>query len=255
MVHNENSIPAEKASQNSTDPAFGPERLESASQAGNLDSSWRKFLEKDLQSDRMKELKQFLKSELKAGKIIYPKRNEYFAALNTTPLESVKVVILGQDPYHGAGQAHGLSFSVKRGILPPPSLVNIFKELEADLGVPRSKDGDLTCWARQGVLLLNSVLTVESARAASHQGRGWELFTDRIIQVLNEHRDGLVFVLWGAYAQKKAAFVDREKHLVLEGPHPSPLSSYRGFFGSKPFSKINRWLESRGETPIDWRLS
>jgi uracil-DNA glycosylase len=241
MVHNETS----DQSQNSTKPAQSP----------GLDLSWRKHLENDLQSEAMKKLKAFLQAELKAGKTIFPKGSEYFAALNATRLDKVKVVILGQDPYHGPGQAHGLSFSVRQGVPLPPSLVNIFKELESDLGFSPSKSGDLTHWAQQGVLLLNSVLTVEQARAASHQGKGWEPFTDRVIQVLNEQREGLVFVLWGAYAQKKGAFVDRKKHLVIESPHPSPLSSYRGFFGSKPFSKINTWLVSRGESPIDWRLN
>ena len=166
----------------------------------------------------------------------------------------MKVVILGQDPYHGPGQAHGLCFSVQKGVDLPPSLQNIFKELKSDLGIEIPTHGCLDHWAEQGVLLLNSVLTVEQHRAASHQGKGWEQFTDAVIKYLNDEKQGIVFVLWGAYAQKKAAFVDRKKHLVMESPHPSPLSSHRGFFGSKPFSKINKYLISRGEKPIDWAI-
>jgi uracil-DNA glycosylase len=169
-----------------------------------------------------------------------------------TPFDQVRVVILGQDPYHGPGQAHGLCFSVQQGIGLPPSLQNIFKERKSDVGIEISKSGDLSAWAKQGVLLLNAVLTVEAGQANSHQGKGWEKFTDDVIQLLNEKRQGLVFVLWGAYAQKKGALIDRQKHLVLECVHPSPLSSHRGFFGSKPFSKINDYLMARGEMPIDW---
>ncbi len=222
--------------------------------APSLDESWRELLGDFLRGSEMQSLCEFLAQEKASGKIIYPQPHEYFASLNATPFKKVKVVILGQDPYHGPGQAHGLSFSVRKGVALPPSLVNIFKELETDLGITRSAHGDLSAWAEQGVLLLNSVLTVEAASAGSHQGRGWEQFTDRVIQELNARRESLVFVLWGAYAQKKAAFVDRNKHLVLSGPHPSPLSSYRGFFGSKPFSKINFWLESKGQSPIYWTL-
>lgn len=200
----------------------------------------------------MIELKKFLKSEYDKNKIIYPARSEYFRALDLTPLEEVKVVILGQDPYHGPGQAHGLCFSVNEGVRFPPSLLNIYKERQADLGLAIPQSGDLSRWAQQGVLMLNSVLTVEKDQAASHQGRGWEKFTDQIISLVNEKCENVVFILWGAYAQKKAAFVDRKKHLVLESVHPSPLSSHRGFFGSKPFSKANAYLLSRGQQPIDW---
>lgn len=211
-----------------------------------------KYLEKEFQSNYMIELKKFLKSEYDQNKIIYPARSQYFRALDLTPLEQVKVVILGQDPYHGPGQAHGLCFSVNEGVRFPPSLLNIYKERQADLGLAIPSSGDLSRWAQQGVLLLNSVLTVEKDQAASHQGRGWEKFTDQIISLVNEKCEHVVFILWGAYAQKKAAFVDRKKHLVLESVHPSPLSSHRGFFGSKPFSKANAYLLSRGQQPIDW---
>lgn len=217
-----------------------------------LDSSWKKYLEDDLKSEYMLKLKSFLKHEYDMKKIIYPNANEYFFALDTTPLNKVEVVILGQDPYHGPGQAHGLCFSVRAGVKNPPSLVNIFKEIHGDLGIPIPTDGDLTRWAKQGVLLLNSVLTVEKEKAASHQGKGWEKFTDKVIQVVNEKCENVVFILWGAYAQKKAAFVDRKRHLVLECVHPSPLSSHRGFFGSKPFSKANAYLKKQGKKQIDW---
>ena len=169
-----------------------------------------------------------------------------------TPLDKVKVVILGQDPYHGPGQAHGLCFSVPKGVKPPPSLMNIFKEIRSDLGRPAQVTEDLSSWADQGVLLLNSVLTVEGGKAASHQGKGWEQFTDKIIQILNDKKENLVFILWGSYAQKKAAFVNREKHLVIESVHPSPLSAHRGFLGSKPFSKTNTYLKSKNISEINW---
>lgn len=200
----------------------------------------------------MIELRKFLKSEYDKNKIIYPAKSQYFRALDLTPLEQVKVVILGQDPYHGPGQAHGLCFSVNEGVRFPPSLLNIYKERQADLGLAIPSSGDLSRWAQQGVLLLNSVLTVEKDQAASHQGQGWEKFTDQIISLVNEKCEHVVFILWGAYAQKKAAFVDRKKHLVLESVHPSPLSSHRGFFGSKPFSKANAYLLSQGQKTIDW---
>lgn len=216
--------------------------------------SWKPRLVQAFQAESMKNLKSFLQSEYKKGKKIYPRGLEYFSAFELTPFDQVKVVILGQDPYHGPNQAHGLCFSVQKGVDAPPSLQNIFKELKDDVGCNIPPHGHLEKWAQQGVLLLNSVLTVESGKAASHQGKGWELFTDEVIRRLNEEKEGLVFVLWGSYAQKKGAFIDRKKHLVLESPHPSPLSSYRGFFGSKPFSKINAYLTSRGQTPIDWQL-
>lgn len=200
----------------------------------------------------MKRLKEFLKHEYAAEKIIYPPQPLYFQALNLTPLNKVKVVILGQDPYHGPNQANGLCFSVAEGVRHPPSLQNIFKERKQDLGKEIPVSGDLSRWAEQGVLLLNSVLTVEGEQAASHQKKGWEEFTDKIISVVNENCENVVFILWGAYAQKKAAFVDTTRHHVLQSVHPSPLSSHRGFFGSKPFSKTNAWLESKKIKPIEW---
>lgn len=220
-----------------------------------LNESWKKHLGTEFSKDYMTHLKSFLKSEIQKGKIIFPKGSEYFAAFNLTQFDQVKVVILGQDPYHGPGQAHGLSFSVKSGVQFPPSLQNIFKELKTDLNIDPPKSGDLTNWAKQGVLLLNAVLTVEQAKAAAHQGKGWEQFTDAVIRALNDQRENIVYILWGAYAQKKAAFVDRKKNLVIESPHPSPLSSHRGFFGSKPFSKANQYLQSKGIKPIDWDLN
>ncbi len=200
-------------------------------------------------------LKAFLIAEKAAGKPIYPKGLEWFAALDATPLENVRVVILGQDPYHGEGQAHGLCFSVQHGVRPPPSLINIYKEMKTDLGEDPPNHGNLKSWAEQGVLLLNSVLTVEANKAASHQGKGWERFTDAIIQLVNDQPYPVVFILWGSYAQKKAAFVDHTKHLVLKSVHPSPLSAYNGFFGSKPFSQANAFLKSKGRGEIDWRLA
>lgn len=220
----------------------------------NLDPSWQALLNKEFSAPYMQELKKFLVNEKNSGKIIFPLGSEYFAALNATPFDQVKVVIIGQDPYHGPGQAHGLSFSVKPGVRPPPSLLNIFKELKSDLGIETPQHGYLLSWAKQGVLLLNAVLTVEASKAASHQGKGWEIFTDAIVHALNDQRENLVFVLWGTYAQKKGAFIDRKKHLVIESVHPSPLSAHRGFMGSKPFSKINNYLESIDKTAIDWQL-
>lgn len=217
-----------------------------------LNDTWLKHLKSEFKKHHMVSLKNFLKSEYDAGKIIYPKKNEYFKALDLVPLDKVKVVILGQDPYHGPGQAHGLCFSVNEGVSQPPSLKNIFKELNSDLGIEIPKSGNLERWAQQGVLLLNSVLTVENDKAASHQKQGWEQFTDKIIETVNQECEHVVFILWGAYAQKKAFYVDRKKHLVLESVHPSPLSSHRGFFGSKPFSKTNTWLKKQGLAPIKW---
>ncbi|MBY0554489.1 uracil-DNA glycosylase [bacterium] len=217
-----------------------------------LSNSWLKYLENEFATERMKKLRSFLTDEYKKNKTIYPAKQNYFKALDLVDLKNVKVVILGQDPYHGEGQAHGLCFSVQDGVRFPPSLQNIFKELKADLNIDIPQSGNLTRWAEQGVLLLNSVLTVEQDKAASHQKKGWEEFTDKIISVVNENCDHVVFILWGAYAQKKAAFVDRNKHLVLESVHPSPLSSHRGFFGSKPFSKTNAWLQSKGIKPVKW---
>ena len=186
--------------------------------------------------------------------MIYPPGKQIFSALDQTAFENVKVVILGQDPYHGPGQAHGLCFSVAPGVQKPPSLQNIYKEIERDLGIAPSQNGCLLAWAQQGVLLLNAVLTVEHAQAGSHQGKGWELFTDRIVSLLNEQREHLVFMLWGSYAQKKGAIIDRHLHLVLESPHPSPLSAHRGFFGNKHFSSANRYLTEHGVSPINWQL-
>lgn len=219
-----------------------------------LEESWKAYLEPEFGREYMLKLKAFLKKRKQERALIYPKGEQYFAALNSTPFEKVRVVILGQDPYHGPGQAHGLSFSVPPGVAFPPSLQNIFKELQADLGLKMPRTGYLQKWADQGVLLLNSVLTVESGQPASHQGQGWELFTDAIIHQLNQHRQNLVFVLWGSYAQKKGAFINRDRHLVIQSAHPSPLSSYRGFFGSRPFSKMNEYLTAHQQTPIDWNL-
>lgn len=219
-----------------------------------LEPSWKQRLQAEFQKPYMNQLKQFLKSELDKGKTIYPKGREYFSAFDYTPIDKVKVVILGQDPYHGPGQAHGLCFSVKPGVPAPPSLVNIYKELNSDLGVSRVNHGYLLDWAKQGVLLLNSVLTVEKHKAASHRGKGWEIFTDKVIEVINQRTEPVVFMLWGSYAQKKAAFVDRNKHVVLEAPHPSPLSASRGFLGCKHFSKANDFLIKSGQAPIDWEL-
>ena len=188
------------------------------------------------------------------GKAIFPAECQIFYALDRTPFDNVKVVILGQDPYHGPGQAHGLCFSVQPGIAPPPSLVNIYKEMGTDLGLTAANHGCLSSWADQGVLLLNSVLTVEAHQAGSHQGRGWEKFTDRVIKELESRRENLVFILWGGYARKKGSFINRDRHLVIESPHPSPLSSYRGFFGSKPFSRSNEYLQQTGQLEIDWKL-
>lgn len=220
----------------------------------NLHPSWLEPLRSEFAQGYMADLKRFLIAERQQGKHIFPKGNQWFRALDLTPLNQVRVVILGQDPYHGAGQAHGLCFSVKPEVQPPPSLVNIFKELQSDLGINPARHGFLEHWAKQGVLLLNSVLTVEMGRAASHRDRGWERFTDAIVRQVNGKQEPVVFMLWGSYAQKKAAFVDTSLHLVLKAPHPSPLSAHSGFFGCRHFSKANAFLESRGLTPIDWAL-
>ena len=219
-----------------------------------LHDSWRAPLREQFDSPSMQALKTFILSEKAQGKVIFPKGSDWFRALDLTPLGQVRVVILGQDPYHGDGQAHGLCFSVRPGIRIPPSLVNIYKELQGDLGIPPARHGFLEHWARQGVLLLNSVLTVERGLAASHSGKGWEAFTDRIIRLVNEQPDPVVFMLWGSHAQKKAAFVDAGRHLVLKAPHPSPLSAHNGFFGCRHFSKANRFLADHGLSPIDWAL-
>lgn len=219
-----------------------------------LDESWLAHLLPEFEKPYMKELKQFLVAEKDLNKTIYPPGSQIFAAFNNTLFEDVRLVILGQDPYHGPGQAHGLSFSVQPGVRVPPSLINIYKEIERDLGVPRSKNGFLGSWAKQGVLLLNSVLTVEQGKAGAHQGKGWEIFTDAAIASVAEKRDNIVFLLWGSYAQKKGRFIDRKKHCVLESVHPSPLSAHRGFIGNGHFSKANEFLMSISETPIDWSV-
>jgi uracil-DNA glycosylase len=220
--------------------------------------TWRDVLREEREKQYFKDLLSFIEGERSRGVVIYPKNSEIFNSISLTPFDAVKVVILGQDPYHGPGQAHGLCFSVKPPVPPPPSLINIFSELHRDLGLwseqPKHQPptGSLEGWATQGVLLLNSVLTVEASKAGSHANKGWERFTDCIIQQLNDRRAGLVFLLWGAYAQKKAAFVDRSRHLVLEAPHPSPLSAHRGFIGCGHFSKANAYLAAHGATQIDW---
>ena len=220
-----------------------------------LDAEWKQALQGEFLAPYMQELRRFLAAEKQAGKVIYPPGSEFFSALNFTPLTSVKVVILGQDPYHGPGQAHGLCFSVRRGVPPPPSLQNVFREINKDLGLPVPRHGELTPWAQQGVLLLNSVLSVQAGLAASHQGRGWETFTDAVIRLLNEQREHLVFMLWGAYAQKKGRFIDTRKHLVLKAAHPSPLAANRGgWFGCRHFSQANAYLQEQGLGPIDWSL-
>ena len=220
----------------------------------NLHRSWLERVGGEFDAPYMADLKRFLTAEKEKGKRIFPRGWEWFRALDLTPLDKVRVVVLGQDPYHGAGQAHGLCFSVQPGVQPPPSLVNIFKELKSDLGIEPARHGFLEHWAKQGVLLLNSVLTVEMGRAASHRERGWERFTDRIVAEINAKAEPVVFMLWGSYAQKKAAFVDTSRHLVLKAPHPSPLSAHSGFFGCRHFSKANAFLESRGLPAIDWAL-
>jgi len=217
-----------------------------------IEDSWLPLLQNEFSKSYMTELCDFLQVQSTAGKVIFPAEKDYFKALNLTPFDAVKVVILGQDPYHGEGQANGLCFSVPSGVKIPPSLANIYKELKGDLGLPIPQSGNLTTWAEQGVLLLNSVCSVEQSKANSHQNRGWELFTDKIIQVLNKQKKGVVFILWGAYAQKKGALIDTKKHCVLKSPHPSPLSSYRGFFGSKPFSQANQYLVTQGKSAIVW---
>jgi uracil-DNA glycosylase len=219
-----------------------------------LHESWRTPLAAQFSAPHMQGLKQFLEEEKAAGKRIFPKGRDYFRALDLTPLDEVRVVILGQDPYHGEGQAHGLCFSVQPGVRTPPSLVNIYKEMQADLGIAPVRHGFLEHWARQGVLLLNSVLTVEMGRAASHQGKGWEPFTDAIVRLVAEKQEPVVFMLWGAHAQKKAGFVDQSRHLVIKSAHPSPLSAHNGFLGSRPFSRANAFLAAHGRGTIDWAL-
>jgi len=225
-----------------------------AEHKGQLEPTWKARLGGEFKKTYMCELRSFLHSEKQAKKVIYPKGTEYFNAFNTTPFEKVKIVVLGQDPYHGPHQAHGLSFSVRPGVQVPPSLKNIFKELKQDLHIKGFEHGYLQSWAEQGVLLLNAVLTVERAKAAAHQKKGWEVFTDKAIEKLNSERSHLVFMLWGSYAQKKGEFIDGNRHLVLKAPHPSPLSAHRGFLGCRHFSKANAYLKENGMQPINWAL-
>jgi uracil-DNA glycosylase len=219
-----------------------------------IEASWKEVLSEEFHSEYFAALKTFLKNEKQKGKIIYPDGKNIFAAFDFTPFQNVKVVILGQDPYHGAGQAHGLCFSVAEGVAPPPSLVNMYKELKSDLGIPISPKGNLEKWAKQGVLLLNAVLTVQANSPASHQGKGWEQFTDAVIRKISEKKTGVVFLLWGKYAQAKEVLIDTTKHFVLKAPHPSPFSANSGFFGSKHFSKTNGILKREGFGEIDWRV-
>ncbi|MFN7330000.1 MAG: uracil-DNA glycosylase, partial [Bacteroidota bacterium] len=214
--------------------------------------SWGDLLKDERSKPYFRELLAFVEQRRASGAVVYPKNSEVFNALTLTPFSSVKVVILGQDPYHGEGQANGLCFSVNDGVKPPPSLVNIFKEIRNDLGKPIPNSGNLVRWADQGVLLLNATLTVRASSPGSHQNKGWEQFTDAAIKALSDQRENLVFVLWGAYAQKKGEVIDRNKHFVIMSPHPSPFSADRGFFGSKPFSKTNEYLRSKGLKEIDW---
>jgi uracil-DNA glycosylase len=222
--------------------------------AFSLPQDWQTPLKAALATQKTLVLQGFIDAELAAGKTIFPPQDAWFRALELTPLDKVRVVILGQDPYHGPGQAHGLCFSVPPGVRPPPSLVNIYKELESDLGLPRPPHGFLEPWARQGVLLLNSVLTVEMAKAASHSKKGWEQLTDALIAQVNDKAEPVVFMLWGGYAHKKAAHVDSSRHLLLKAAHPSPLSAHNGFLGCKHFSQCNAFLVSNGIPPIDWTL-
>ncbi|MFT6711050.1 MAG: uracil-DNA glycosylase [Arenicella sp.] len=221
----------------------------------DLHPQWLNHIDVEFRLDYMHQLSEFLRTEKAEGRVFYPSVENIFAALNATPLNKVRVVILGQDPYHGPNQAHGLSFSVPEGVAIPPSLRNIYKEIVIDLGGTIPTNGNLTKWANQGVLLVNSVLSVQAGQAASHKGKGWEQFTDKIIEILNRENEGLVFMLWGAYAQKKGQSIDRQKHLVLSAPHPSPLSAHRGFLGCKHFSLANSYLRSLGQADIDWQIT
>ena len=219
-----------------------------------LEPSWKARVGDYLQRDEMQALAAFLRQRKAAGAQVFPPGPELFAAFDATPFDATRVVILGQDPYHGPGQAHGLCFSVRPGVPVPPSLLNVYKEIERDLGIPRPDHGCLLPWARQGVLLLNAVMSVEAGHAGAHAGKCWEGFTDHVVETLDREREGLVFLLWGSYAQKKGAMIDRQRHRVLKAPHPSPLSAHAGFFGCRHFSKANEFLKSRGQKPIDWQL-
>ena len=216
-----------------------------------IEDSWRKRLESEFDKSYFTELAQFVEEEY-ATQTIYPNAKNIFKAFEICPFEATKVVILGQDPYHGTAQAHGLCFSVQEGMKPPPSLINIFKEIREDVGKPIPTSGDLTRWAKQGVLLLNATLTVRASSPASHQGRGWEIFTDAVIKLISDQKEKVVFILWGAYAQKKGDIINASKHLIIESAHPSPFSVYKGFFGSKPFSKTNAYLKNKGLAEVDW---
>lgn len=217
-------------------------------------SSWKPILKEEFEKPYFKSLVSFLKNEKQIGKTIFPKGDEIFNAFDLTSFENVKVVILGQDPYHGFGQAHGLCFSVKDGVKPPPSLVNIFKEIHQDLNLPIPTHGNLTSWAQQGILLLNASLTVEEAKPMSHSKIGWEQFTDAVIRLISEKKEGVIFVLWGRFAQQKESLIDQTKHIILKSAHPSPLSAHNGFLGNKHFSKINSLLKELHKEPIDWKL-
>lgn len=219
-----------------------------------IEQSWKEVMSDEFKKPYFKELKKFIIEEIQNGYTVFPPGPCMFAAFNQTPFECVKVVILGQDPYHGSGQAHGLSFSVPKDVRHPPSLANIFKEIQDDLGIPISRTGDLSSWARQGVLLLNATLTVRAGQAGSHQHKGWEEFTDAVIRLLSEKKEGLIFLLWGRYAQSKESFIDTSRNTILKAAHPSPFSAYHGFFGCKHFSKTNEFLRQQGKKEIDWSL-
>lgn len=219
-----------------------------------IEDSWKQELKEEFQKPYFESLAQHLKTEKQAGKVIYPAGKNIFNAFNTTPFDHVKVLLLGQDPYHGPGQAHGLCFSVQKGVPPPPSLVNIYKELKTDLGVPTPASGDLTHWAQQGVFMLNASLTVRAGEPMSHSKIGWATFTDAVIRKVSEHKTHIVFILWGKFAQEKAVLIDASKHLIIRSAHPSPLSAHNGFFGSRPFSKTNEYLTANGIDPIDWKI-
>ncbi|HRH68257.1 MAG TPA: uracil-DNA glycosylase [Flavobacteriales bacterium] len=228
-------------------------QLDNAPARPDIGEGWYEALAAEFQAGYFAQLKAFLMED-QARNTVFPRARDIFAAFNNTPFEQVRVVILGQDPYHGPGQAHGLCFSVPEGIPPPPSLMNIFQEIGRDLGLQRPTTGDLTPWARQGVLLLNATLTVRSGEAGSHQGRGWEQFTDAVIRAVSEKNSGVIFLLWGRYAQQKSVLIDPERHYVLQAPHPSPLSAHRGFIGCGHFSRVNELLVAQGKPPIDWSL-
>lgn len=240
---------------NANEPVKTAQEKEAILARVQMPEDWKQALAEELTSTNMDKLRDFLKQQYQDKKVVYPPPKQIFNAFNLTPLSKVKVVILGQDPYHGAGQAMGLSFSVPKTIPKPPSLNNILKEMASDIGTTPSRHGDLTYWAQQGVLLLNSSLTVEEGEAGSHQGQGWEQFTDAVIDIINQKTEHTVFILWGSKAKKKGKYIDTDKHLILSAVHPSPLGANRGgFFGTRPFSKANDYLVQHGEKPIDWQL-